>query len=196
MAGMNIDLKNIKLTKQQQQNLIAAVLLLGGLGYGYFNFWLSPIQAKLKKESVVLEQKRKDLRDARDMVRSYAEFQARASEINRRVDFINMRLPKETNISDTIRELTQKAAEANINIINFQPGRERDAGGFKEYDIVMSFETSYTNLGRFLTGVGYISRLITPANLNITRIVRTGTEVDYNRTINVAMSVKIYSFSE
>jgi len=110
---------NIKLTKEQQNNIAAAVLISGLAIFSYVKYWAMPVMKNYKAKTVVLEQKKKDLRDAREMVSRYSEFIARASEINRRVDFINKRLPGEINIADTIREITKSATESNIDIVSF-----------------------------------------------------------------------------
>jgi Tfp pilus assembly protein PilO len=187
---------SIKLTKQQQQNIAAAVIIIGGLLFVYFKYLLLPNIKTLNDRSAVLEQKKKDLRDARNMVSKYDEFLKNASDINFRTDFINRRLPAETNISDTIRELTKRATEYNIGIINFEPGAETNKGDYKQTEIKIHFLTTYNDLGNFITSMGYIERLTTPSDIVI-KAYKPGTTDAASvvrENIGVDMSVQIYSF--
>jgi Tfp pilus assembly protein PilO len=187
---------SIKLTKQQQQNIAAAVIIIGGLLFVYFKFFFLPNIKILNDRSAVLEQKKKDLSDARNMVARYDEFLKNASDINFRTDFINRRLPAETNISDTIRELTKRATEYNISIINFEPGAETGKGDYKQTEIKIHFLTTYNDLGNFITSMGYIERLTTPSDIVIKAYKPAATDAAnaVRENISVDMSVEIYSF--
>jgi Tfp pilus assembly protein PilO len=185
----------IKLTTAQQQNIAAAVLIVALAGFVYVKYLFLPVNKNYSSKVTVLEQKKKELKDARDMVSNYSQYMAEAAEINRSVDFINRRLPQEMNISDTISELTKRATECNINIVNFTPGKETNKGDYKEFQIDVGFDTNYRDLGNFLTQIGYIERLTTPANLSIVKQDAKGA-AGTNKNIKVTMSVKIYSFVE
>lgn len=191
-GGFN--LKNIKLTKEQQNILVVAVLLIGGLTYAYVNFLFQPNVQTIKEKSQQLQQKTKDLQDARQMAGSYAEFVKKAEFINRKVDFINRRLPADIKISDTIREVTRKATEANIGILNFEPGNINKKDGYSEIKIITNFESNYADLGKFITNLGYIEWMTAASALRITSALsRTITSPD---TIKVSMELKVYAFSE
>lgn len=187
----------IKLTKQQQQNLIAGVLIGAALIYVYAKFMFMPAMQQHKEKTAVLEQKSKELQDARNMVAKYPEFLKRASEISSRTEFINRRLPQDSNVSETIREITKRATESNINIMNFEPGKETMKGEYKEMEIRVSFLSTYADLGDFLTRLGYIERLTTSGSL----IIKGMSEAEMNaaakiglENLSVDMIIKIYSF--
>ena len=187
---------SIKLTKQQQQNIAAAALIIAGVLFVYIKYFFMPNNKALSEKTAVLEQKKKDLSDARSMVAKYDEFLKNASEINYRTDFINRRLPAEANISDTIREITKRATEYNISIINFEPGAQTNKGEYNQTEIKIHFLTTYNDLGNFLTSIGYIERLTTPTNVSI-KVYKPGSTdaaSSVRENISVDMSVQIYSF--
>lgn len=188
---------SIKLTKQQQQNLIAAVIVSAGLIYAYVNYLFLPAIRQYKEKTAVLEQKSKELQDARNMVAKYPEFLKRASEISGRTEFINRRLPQDSNVSETIREITKYATESNINIINFEPGKETVKGEYKEMEIRVSFLSTFSDLGDFLTKLGYIERLTTSSQLRV-KVMTQDEQKNSAKTglanLNVEMIIKIYAF--
>jgi Tfp pilus assembly protein PilO len=185
---------SIKLTKQQQQNIAAAALIIAGVLFVYIKYFFLPNNKALSDKTAVLEQKKKDLNDARSMVAKYDEFLKNASEINYRTDFINRRLPAEANISDTIRELTKRATEYNISIINFEPGIQTNKGEYNQTEIKIHFLTTYNDLGNFLTSIGYIERLTTPSSVSIKAYKPSDASAAVRENISVDMSVQIYSF--
>lgn len=128
------------------------------------------------------------------MAGSYSEFVKKAEFINSKVDFINRRLPVGMQMSDTIREITRKATEANIGIINFQPGNTNKKGGYQETKIAVNFQTNYADLGKFVTNIGYIERMTASSELRLNTLVRPGNVS--TDTISVDMELKIYSFAE
>ncbi|MCE5301457.1 MAG: type 4a pilus biogenesis protein PilO [Spirochaetia bacterium] len=185
---------NIQLTQKQQQNLIAGVLIVALVGFGYAKLLVLPDMQKIKDKTVVLDQKKKDLSDARKLVSEYDQFLKKASDISARTDFVDRRIPQQTNIADTIKEMTSKATESNISIIRFEPGKEVTKGDYKEMDVAVAFSSTYNDLGNFLTAIGYIERLTTPFNLSIRqKPYSAGQKVISRENIDVNMNVKIYS---
>jgi Tfp pilus assembly protein PilO len=187
----------IKLTKQQQQNLAVIAIVVAGALYVYVKILMMPAMSQYKEKAAILEVKSKELQDARTMVAKYPEFLKRASEISSRTEFINRRLPQDSNVSETIREITKRATESNINIIKFEPGKETVKGEYKEMEIRVTFLATFRDLGDFLTRLGYIERLTTSSNLLIKGLTdadarnlgRIGSE-----NLSIEMSIKIYSF--
>lgn len=186
----------IKLTKEQQNNLIAVILFTGFAIFAYIKWWFIPVNNQYKEKVRILEQKKKDLQDAREMVAKYAEFMRRASEIDKKVDFIYKRLPKNFILSDVIKDVTKVATQNNINVINFEPEQKIiSKGEYKEYEIKVDFPANYKNLGKFLTDLGYIERLITPTKINIQKN-RNIAITDSSQNINTTMVLKVYTLSE
>lgn len=186
----------IKLTKEQQNNLIAAVLLSGLAIFAYVKWWFIPVNNQYKEKIKILEQKRKDLQDAREMVAKYAEFMRRASEIDKKVDFIYKRLPKSFILSDVIKDVTKVATQNNINVISFEPEQKIiNKGEYKEYEIKISFPSNYKNLGKFLNDLGYVERLINPTKINIQKN-RGAIATDSSQNINTSLVLKVYTLSE
>ncbi|MCX8092786.1 MAG: type 4a pilus biogenesis protein PilO [Candidatus Goldbacteria bacterium] len=187
---------NIKLTKEQQNNIIAAVFFVGFVIFAYVKWWFLPVNNQYKEKVKILEQKRKDLQDAREMVAKYAEFMRRASEIDKKVEFIYKRLPKTFILSDVINDVTRVATQNNINVLSFEPEQKIiNKGEYKEYEIKVSFPASYRNLGKFLSDLGYVERLITPTKINIQKN-KAANLTDSSQNINISMVLKLYTLSE
>jgi len=184
---------NIKLTQKQQQNLVLAILLIGGLGYAYWNYLLNPMIMKYNEKSKMLQEKRKDLKDARELVAKYDEFLKKAALINKKIDFINKRLPATMSISDIVRELTDKAAISNIKIISFRPAEKVTVKeNYKEMLIDVSMVSNFNNFGNFLTNLGYIEKVLSPIN----PVIVSMPEDENGNNLKISMMVKVYLFQD
>jgi Tfp pilus assembly protein PilO len=188
--------KGIKLTPKQQQNLVLAVLLIGVAGYGYWEYGYAPKKKEYTEKAALLAQKTKDYNEALALASKYEEFKAKEIVINKKVDFMNRRLPKVSEVSAILKDITLAATEANLRLYSFTPDtKEAKLGSYVESKIAVDFDTNYLNLGNFLTRLGYIERLIVPANIKIEAIDRARTNQPGDN-IRVLMNIKVYSFTE
>ncbi len=196
--NLNISLKNIKLTKKQQQNIAAAVIITGAAIFGYVKYLYAPLTVKAREKQEVLEQKKKELREARRMVSQYAVFLQEQHEINAKIDFMNSRLPKNVSIADVIDQITKQATMSNIAIIEFAPRKEYNRGDYREYEVGANFSTNFRDLGEFLTRLGYIKKVISPSDLRISRISAGAGNISGPgvKNISVELTLNLYSYKE
>jgi Tfp pilus assembly protein PilO len=164
--------------------------------YGYWNYGYAPKKKELTEKAAMLAQKEKDYEDAFSLASKYDEFKAKEVVINKKVDFMNRRLPKYSEISTILKDITLAATEAKLRIYSFSPdAKEEKKGSYVETKIAVDFDTNFVNLGNFLTRIGYIERLIVPANLQIEAVDRARTNLP-DDNIKVTMNLKVYSFTE
>jgi len=184
-------LKSIKLTQKQQTTIAVAVILTGLTGYAYWNYLYSPLVKKYKAKAVILEQKQKDLQDAKNMVSKYPEFLKRASAINSETEFLNSRLPERTSFAELIEEISNKAAASDVTLIKFSPDKETKKGEYTERKFKFAAQSNYNNLGAFITGLGYSNMIIVCDELKM--------KIDENdiygkRNVKTEMMLKIYNY--
>ncbi|MFP4466529.1 MAG: type 4a pilus biogenesis protein PilO [Candidatus Goldiibacteriota bacterium] len=187
------DLKNIKLTQKQQNQIAVVVLVVGLLGFGYFKYLLEPNNKKIAAKSKELKTKERELREARNMVTQYPVFLRRAALINRKVDFINKRLPADAQISEIIESLSVVASESGINLIEFVPGKEKKTAEYTEQPILLKFSAGYNAIGGFITRLGYMDRLATAKELRLK--LNNSREMSGNN-ISAEVLVNIYKVEE
>jgi len=184
-------LKEIKLTQKQQTTIAAAVLLLGFVGYAYWNYLYSPLVKKYKEKTVILEQKQKDLQDAKNMVSKYPEFLARASAINSETEYLNSRLPEKLSFAELIEEISDKAAASDVTIENFSPEKETKKGEYTEKRFKFVTRSGYGNLGSLITGFGYSKMVIVCDEL---KMKMDEEDIYAKNNVRTEMVLKIYNY--
>jgi len=186
-------LKEIKLTQKQQTQIFAAVVLIGFAGYAYWNYLYKPLVKNYKAKVIVLQQKEKDLQDAKNMASKYPEFLRRASAINEETEFLNSRFPANVSFAGLIEEISDKAAANNVTIKTIAPDKEVKKGEYTEKKFRLTVKSNYNNLGSFITGLGYSKMLMVCDEIKM----KNDTENVYsNDNINTDLVLRIFNIAE
>ena len=61
-----------------QQYVVLGLMVLAGIGFSYYQFLLKPLNAQIATLRSTLEQKQKDLEEAKKIVTQYVGFKKRA----------------------------------------------------------------------------------------------------------------------
>ncbi|HPI03571.1 MAG TPA: type 4a pilus biogenesis protein PilO [Candidatus Goldiibacteriota bacterium] len=184
-------LKDIKLTQKQQTAIATVVMIVGFGGYAYWNYLYSPLVKKNKDKTVILQQKQKDLQDAKNMVSKYPEFLARASAINSETEYLNSRLPEKLSFAELIKEISDKAAASDVTIENFSPEKETKKGEYTEKRFRFTTRSGYANLGNLITGLGYSKMVIICDEL---KVRMDEDDIYAKNNIRTEMVLKIYNY--
>ena len=111
------DLKNLKLTKEQQQALAFAVMILGGGSYGYYNFLFKPRVAKIATLKKELKEEKKLLEEMRASVRKIDEFKRNAERVARDLRVIKKRLPDEERVPEVMKGINKAVKMSGVALI-------------------------------------------------------------------------------
>jgi Tfp pilus assembly protein PilO len=191
---MALNLKKLNIPEKLRNQLIGVIAIAVLVGVGYWYFFYVPNTKIITAKTRVLEGKRKDLEEARNMVVNYPEYLREASNINRHIEFINSRLPKSYSIGEAIDNISAKANEAGIRITKFIPDNKPvKKGEYSEQSVKLEIVTNFDNLGAFLTGLGYVQGLVLADEVSIKLQQDKASEPD---PLKVSMSIKLFTYNE
>jgi Tfp pilus assembly protein PilO len=149
---------NIKLSKEQQQALILAVLFLGGGGFAFVRYFWMPTSARIKELKTELAQV-EDIKVAKKAQADYEKIQKALVTLEAELKVLIESLPKERDLPgviDTISALTRKH---NIKLSGISSTGETKAAGYAEVKYELRIQTSYHDLGKFLAALALEKRL-------------------------------------
>jgi Tfp pilus assembly protein PilO len=191
---MAFNLKKLNIPEKMRNQLIGAVAIAVLVGVGYWYFFYVPNTKIIVQKTKLLEGKRKDLEEARNMVVNYPEYLREASSINRHIEFINSRLPKTFSIGEAIDSISEKANEAGIKITKFTPDNKPvKKGEYTEQSVKLEIVTNFENLGVFMTGLGYIQGIVLADEVSIKLQQDKASDTD---PLKVSMSIKLFTYNE
>lgn len=159
---------NIKLTKEQQQYVVLAVMVLGGGGYGYIKYFWMPTSAEIKKNNVAIESTEKEIAKAKGNAGKLKRIQKELELLNKTAEEAEKRLPKEEDFPSVVDTITDLARKYNVRLNSFSTGASQDKQHFIEITYTLNGAATYHDLGRFFASLSLQERIFNVENVNYT----------------------------
>lgn len=149
-------LKNLKLTKEQQQYVVLAVVAVAASVYSYWNFLLKPLNAQQEHWTKQVKTKTENLQKARDFKKNWADFEARLSRVQAGEQFVARRIVTGDFIS-TLSRVAAMTLESGVEMAKYQP--DDTASGILVEEGIYKNTASVDILGTFHQVGAFLSRL-------------------------------------
>lgn len=156
---------NVKLSKQQQQALVAGVVMLGGFGYSYIAFFWKPVSDKIKETQEKIAEVEGKIEKARRQAARLPRLEAELVQLNEQAVEAEKRLPKKKSVPDILVTVGGLAAKHNVLLLGFTPGPQKVQQFFSELNYPMTVKGSYHNIGKFLAAVALEERIFNVQNV-------------------------------
>ncbi len=166
--------------------LIASVLVIAVLIFLFYRF------DYLRNRRQILELKQQyqvveiDLQKARRVAASLKEVEAKQKELERQLEAAKQMLPTEKDVPSLLRMATDVGLRSGIRFSLFKPGALSSKQFYSELPIEIGVEGGYHDLGRFLTALGDLPRIVRVSDISI-----DGTG-DVNRTIKCELKASTF----
>lgn len=152
----------------KQQRAFIAIVLAAGLFYAFWQYLYTPALADLEVTQARLERLETSNRNAQiTAARGGQNLEEQTALYERHVRALEELVPASEEVPRLIRDLTARARALGVemNAINPEP---RQPGEFYTKEIYgMRVIGEYHDVGRFLTAVASMPRIITPAGVQI-----------------------------
>ena len=173
---------------QEQQKGAAIIVGVVAAIFCYVYFLYMPLSAQISGLENELSKKQQELDDAKIKVKQVEVLKAQNIDPERDLNFTRKRLTKTDDQPGIIKEISRVAAEKNISVMSleFQKPVANAKGFFSEMPIKLSLICDYTDLGQFLTRLGYSTRLINCADCQFSA------SADQRGSLNVTAILKAF----
>jgi type IV pilus assembly protein PilO len=149
----------IKLTKPQQQALVASALGLGAFAYCYLQFFWLPVSKKTSELQTQIEGLSRDIQAAKNQAARLDELDKQLVSLNESKIEAEKRLPKNKSVPDILVTLDSLGAQYNVFLLSFAPGASAAQQYFIEFRFPVSVRGTFHNIGRFLAALALEQRL-------------------------------------
>ena len=149
-------------------------LILGLAGFlmvvfCYYQLMLKPINVEIVQLQSTLDQKKKDLEDAKKTVTKYVEFKKREDSVQRELEWLQSRIPKSIDKIKLMENVNLVQKNSDVVTTSFQfAANNITRDSWVEVPISIRFNTSYKGLLDFLYQVSVSNQLLTVRDLTIT----------------------------
>jgi type IV pilus assembly protein PilO len=169
---------DISLSKLPWYAQIGAFVVVSGLAvFGFWNFYVSDVQADIDVRQSRLNSLRGDIARGVATARRLPEFQAQVNELETRLESLKAVLPEEKDVAEILRRVQGLATQSNLAIQRFTPQAQKQQPLYAELPYKVQAEGTYHDLGRFLDRVSKFHRIITVSEISIKARPQPGANV-------------------
>jgi Tfp pilus assembly protein PilO len=144
-----------------------AVLVVAGFGYVYWNYCLKPTNEKIRKTSAQLTEVLDKVETMKRTATRLPALERESQELQAEVGKTEKRLPRQKNVEEIIRILTEHSAKLNVAVISFSPSGETAQNYFIEVPFTLSVSGGLHSIAKFLTILGQQERILNARNLSL-----------------------------
>jgi len=173
--ALELDMKGFNADKIPGWARVLIVVLIPALvGGAYFYFYFSP----KTKEIAGLEKRLSDLQGQiatnETKARRLAVLKEQNQWLEQRLEELKGQLPKESEITELLRSVSEKGRQAGLDIVKWKPGTRRNnpSGLYDEIPVDVSAVGGYHDLGDFFNGITQLRRIV---NISGIRMKKEGT---------------------
>jgi type IV pilus assembly protein PilO len=175
---------------KQQKALIAIVVALG-LFYAFWAYWRTP-----KNEELVLQQERLERLESQNgaaRVRALQKerLEQQAAVYERYVRRLEQLVPAQEEVPALLRDIQTEARRLNVDVDLVEPLPDQPGAFYTLQGYTMRVFGEYHDVGRFLTAVASLPRIITPVDVAIEPFDNTEL-LSYDAGIIVDFEIETY----
>lgn len=181
--------------QSKQIALLVAILALGA-GYVFYNYWYSPRVEDVEGLQSRLTQLETLNRQAQVVAaRRGPDLDERLAVYERHVDRLEQLIPDREEVPGLMNSLTMEAQRAGVELTGLSPELPEpgDLYTLQTYDV--SVVGDFHNVGRFLTAVASLPRIVTPVDLDLQRFSGDATRLQMTAPVEAQFRVETYILS-
>lgn len=149
----------------REQYRFLAILLMAGLGALYWIYVYGPRAAELNEVEDRLAQVETQNRTAEGRTSNLDELRAELDRYEQQLSALRELVPERSEVAQLYETIATESQTAGLELVSVTPSEaRRDTGGYyKRQSWEMQVEGQYHDVGRFLTRVASLNRIVRPS---------------------------------
>ena len=176
-----------------RNKIVAAVVIVGVACLIFFTIIYPPRRGellRLKNEYTELE---KEMDIARKNLKGFTVLQTEYDSLITIWEEIKLLLPEEKDIPNLLKDIAMVGRQCGVEILQFKPQNPVPQILYAEIPINFSLRGSYHQLGRFLSEIANLPRLLKVRQLVLSSYRKNGAE---NVTLQASFVLLVYTLTE
>lgn len=158
----------LSLSKLPWHAQIGAFVAVAGLAvFGFWNFYVSDVQADIKTREARLVGLRADVAKGVATARRLPQFQADVAELEGRLQNLRAVLPEEKDVADILRRVQGLATQSNLTIQRFTPQEPKQEAMYAALPYRLKAEGTFHDLAFFFDRISRFPRIINVGEISI-----------------------------
>ncbi len=149
----------INLSQSQQKTLLAAALCIGSVGYLYAAFFWLPISKKETDLQKQIKDTSMKIETATRQSMMLSHLKLEIAQLNKQATEVSRQIPNTKGVGNTLVTISQLAAQYNISVISFSPGKQVTNPYFFELQYPITIEGQFHDIGKFFAALALKKRI-------------------------------------
>ncbi len=150
---------------QQRRLLIGVLPLLAVFGYWYFLH--GGYVVELQAAEARLETLETRNTQARMRAPQSRQLEERLAQFERHIERLEELVPRNEEVSQLLNTISERADQIGVTVARFTPGQTDSGMHYNRRTFEMTVHGGYHEIGRFLSAIGSLPRIITPIELRM-----------------------------
>lgn len=177
---------------RQQGALIAIVVALAGF-YAFNEYMLAPARTEVEAMAVRLDALEAQNRTAQiTATRGGADLEARTALYERHVRRLEQLIPANEEVPQLLTDIASLARRMNVNWADVIPEADVVGTFYDKKSYSVRVEGEYHDVGRFVTAVASLPRIITPVNMDLQKVPANRVTGDRVAPVQASFQIQTY----
>ena len=152
---------------KQRNSLIVGLLMVVGL-YFFYSSWYTPEQLEIERlETRLTALQAQNLRARVVATRGGEELEQRLALYERHIDQLERLIPRSEEVPALLAAISTEALRARVTVGTLNPQPVQTGSFYDRQSYEMSVVGDFHDVGRFLTAIASMSRVITPSDMDV-----------------------------
>lgn len=177
---------------RQQGALIAIVVALAGF-YLFNDYVLAPAKTEVEEMATRLDALEAQNRTAQiTATRGGADLEARTALYERHVRRLEQLIPADEEVPQLLTDIAALARRMNVNWADVIPEADVLGTFYDKKSYSVRVEGEYHDVGRFVTAVASLPRIITPVNMDLQQVPEGRGSGDFEAPVQASFQIQTY----
>jgi len=178
--------------RPQQIALIVIVLALGAL-YGFHTYWYTPRIVAIEALQTRLTQLQDQNRQAQvAAARGGEDLEERLALYERHIERLEQLIPASEEVPALLNSMALEARQAGVELASMGPGPALAGAYYTEQSYEIAVVGEFHQIGRFLSAVASLPRIVTPVDLEIEPFTGRAPREDMVAPVTARFRVQTY----
>ncbi len=176
------------------QKSLLIILVLCGLGYGYYSYIFKPKVEEIGKASAELLNVESEVATARIIAQASDTTDLRLELVRRteELELIKSLLPTSENLSELLEQVTHVADRSGVKPALFEPAAPIQHEMYQERPYRVTLRGGFHETAKFLSEVASLPRIIKPTGVSMVRKKRKGEGELEDKSLTAQMTLTTY----
>ncbi len=177
----------------KQRNALVLGILAIALFYLFWSFWYSPRRTDVQEMEARLEQLDSENRRAQILAtRGGTELEERLALYERHVAQLEALIPQREEVSALLNDVSRVVRETGVENSLLRPETSEQGAYYTREVYALEVYGEYHDIGRFLSSIASLPRIITPVNLDLAPFQGNASGLDMEAPVTARLQIQTY----